>query len=462
MTAKYTQAEEAQKFLEDELCAAVREVVDMSAYAIVMRRTGWDGGEILTLEELGNNPAASRRTSPVSRERIRQIESRAFATIEDKRPSMPTLERTVAVIEENAPLAVTLLSDLLKRHQLTRHDLGLGTICAAMKTFQVNWNLDCRTIGQELFLLPRDQADAIEVVWGLLVEEAQRADFVQVEKISPLKLGTERLLSDLVELGVTTVPTLDWLDQDRQIYWNRDRADRGWNKIINVCRKILTVAPTVPLERLAVAIRRARTTIDLPSIDALARMLGAVGDIDLQDGRVARGSEFRSATLSNADRLMINAARNADTVTTFYNLREALVRQRLSAGHAQLLIATSPLWVPISRGKYRFISNEAQLKQLHLNEGASAEEDRENAECLVELEIRHRHLVIGTHRIDKEVVTPGRWFLRDEMGNDLGIIDVTANTIKGLDSAFKIAGIGVGRFVIIEFSDDQFTATAYY
>ena len=71
-------------FLEDELCAAVKMTVDRSEYAIVMRRTGWDGGEILTLEQLGNDPIAAGRTSPVSRERIRQIERKALAKIQEK------------------------------------------------------------------------------------------------------------------------------------------------------------------------------------------------------------------------------------------------------------------------------------------------------------------------------------------------------------------------------------------
>ena len=81
---------------------------------------------------------------------------------------------------------------------------------------------------------------------------------------------------------------------------------------------------------------------------------------------------------------------------------------------------------------------------------------------MVELEIGHRHLVTGTHRIDENLVRPGQWSLKDEMGNELGKIEVTANMVKGLSAAFAAAGIGVGTFVIIDFSDQQFTATAYH
>ncbi len=87
---------------------------------------------------------------------------------------------------------------------------------------------------------------------------------------------------------------------------------------------------------------------------------------------------------------------------------------------------------------------------------------QESLECLVELEIGHRHLVTGTHRINENFVRSGQWSLKDEKGNDLGKIDVTSNMVKGLSDVFAAAGIGVGTFVIIDFSDEQFMATAYH
>ena len=450
------------KFLEDELCAAVKITVDNSAYAIVVRRTGWDGGEFLTLEELGSNPIASGRTSPVSRERIRQIENKALATIKKKRLSMPILERTVSLIEENAPLAAKTLPSLLERHQLTQRGLGFEAVRAAMKTFHVEWNLAFRSIDQDLFLLPRDRADTIESVWTVLIKEALRRDFVPFEEIVSLNQRTDHLASDVVALGVSNIPTLDWLDSSRRVYWSLDRACRGWNKIINVCRKILTVAPDVPFERLAVAVKRARTIRDNPSPDALTSMLCAMDDFDVQHDVVSRGANFTPDTLSKTDRMMISAARDVGTVTTFLKLREALVRQGVSTGYAQVLMAVTPLWITPSRGKYRFIAKEAQLKEFSLAVPTKADEVQESHECLVELEISHRHLVTGTHRIDENFVRPGQWSLRDEMGNNLGKLDVTANMVKGLNGAFAAARIGVGTFVIIDFSDEQFTATAYH
>ena len=313
-----------------------------------------------------------------------------------------------------------------------------------------------------MFLLPPDKADTIEPVWTFLVEEAERRDFVPLDEIECVNQRAADLASDVVTLGVSNIPTLGWLDRNRRIYWSLERVCRGWNKIINVCRKILTVAPEVPFERLATAVERARTIRDYPSPDALMSMLRAMDDFDVHAGMVSRGANFRLDTLSKTDRLMISAAKDAGTVMTFLKLREALVRQGVSAGHAQVLMVATPLWITPSRGKYRFIANEAQLKEFSLVAPTKDDDIQESLECLVELEITHRHLVTGTHRIDDNFVRPGQWSLRDEMGNDLGKIDVTTNMVKGLSGAFAAVGIGVGTFVIIDFSDDQFSATAYH
>ena len=449
-------------FVEDELCAAVKAAVGTSERAIVMRRTGWDGDRVWTLEELANDPNASGRASPVSRERIRQIESKALEKIRKIRSSTPLLDRAIALIEENAPLATVTLPSLLQRHGITQRGLGYEALSAAMKTFQVEWHLDYSTIGQDTFLLPSDQADEIECSWTILVEAAVDQDFVELDQVANADRHANPLSLDVAASGVSKIPSLGWLDQDRRIYWSLDRVRRGWNKSINVCRKILTVVPEVPLERLNAAVKRARTVRDCPPDDAFMNMLLASEEFEVDDGMVSRGASFGLGTLSNSDRVMIRAAMDAGKVTTFLELREVLVRRGLSTNHAQTLMVLSPFWITTARGKYRFIGKQAQLNEYRLKEPVEVDGVEENQECLIELEVNHRHLVTGNHRIDEDKVKPGQWSLRDEKGNDLGKIDVTERMIKGLNRGLSAAGIGVGTFVIIDFSEDEFAAMMFW
>ena len=450
------------KFLEDELCAALKVAVGTREHTIVMRRAGWDGERVWTLEELANDTAAVGRTSPVSRERIRQIESKAIEKIQRKGISTPILHRAISLIEENAPVATVTLPTLLRKHGLTQRPLGYEALRAAMKTFQVHWDLVYTTIGQDAFLLPSNQADDIECCWTILIEAAINQDYVELDQVVNANRDASALSLDVAVSGVYQVPSLGWLDRERRIYWSLDRIRRGWNKPINVCRKLLTVAPAVPLNRLTAAVKRARTVRDFPPDDTFVNMLLASEEFEIDDGMVSRGASFEVGMLSNTDRVMIRAAMDAGAVTTFLKLREVLVRQGLSASYAQVLMVISPFWITTARGKYRFIGKQAQLKEFQLKEPLELSGLEEYEECLVELEVSHRHLVTGNHRIDEDKVRPGRWTLKDEQGNDLAQIDVTERMIKGLNRSFSTAGIGVGTFVIIDFSGDEFTAKMFW
>ncbi len=375
---------------------------------------------------------------------------------------MPILERAVSLIEESAPMVATNVQNVLERNQLSRYGMKFEAFTKAMKAFQVEWNLACRPIGKEPYLLPLDRANTMETLWTFMDKEADRRDFVPLDTIKNAKQVAADFAPEIVALGVSKVPTLDWLDGSHLVYWSLGRAGRGWNKIINVCRKILTVTPEVPFGRLMKAVKRARTITDYPSSETLMSMLCAIDDVNVQEGMVSRGRGFKPDDLSKTDRLMISVAKDVGTVATFLELREALVQKDVSGGHAEMLVSVTPLWVTMSRGKYRFIANKDQLQEFSLMVPTKDYGDLEMHECLVELEVAHRHLVMGTHRIDENFVMPGHWSLKDQAGNQLGKIEVTANMVKGLNGVFAVAGIEAGTFVKIDFSSQKFIATVIH
>lgn len=445
--------------LEEELCATVRAAVNASAFEIVIKRTGWDGGQTRTLAELANDPRESGLSSPVTRERVRQIERVAMKSIQNLSFPTPILNRTISLIEENAPILASTLPSLLQRHKLTKCGLGLEAISVAMKLFKVEWNLVCTSIGQDLFLLPSDHAEKFEFVWNILIDEGLHRDFVPLDNIRRLDSLTDNLMYDITALGISQIPTLDWLDRRHRIYWAFNRISRGWNKIVNVFRKVLTVAPEVPIKKLVRAVHRAKTTRDCASQDVLEAMLRTLDEFEIKNEIVSRGTNFSPVELSKSEHLMINAARDAGTVTTFLNLRDSLVRQGLSTNHAQVLMITTPFWITTARGKYRFIANESHLDKLPVISPSEQKKSLDSNRILVELLVTHRHVVTGTHRINQNLVKQGEWLLKDQMGNVLGKLEVTLKSIKGLNSVFATASIEAGDSVVIDFSDEKFKAT---
>ena len=331
------------------------------------------------------------------------------------------------------------------------------TLSSAIETFRLGWNVDRRTIGRDFYLLPKDQADQIERYWTILIEKAANKDFVYIDEV----LGVDRDVvpfRDIVESGIHKLPSLSWIDQGRQIYWSLDRLNRGWNKTLNACRKIFTVTSAVSFTRLTVAVQRSRTVREFPPDDAFVSMLLATEEFEVDNGVVFRGASFTPLPLSNIDQVMVNATNDCGTVTTFTELREALVRRGLSTNHAQVKMVLTPFWVTTARGKYRFVGNEAQLTETCRNGSLEVSECEAKQGNYVELEINHRHMVSGNHRIEENAVKPGKWLLRDNEGNNHGEIQVTDKMIRGLNAGLASAGIKVGTFVIIDFSREEFVA----
>lgn len=347
------------EFLEDELFAAVQMSVDSDWHPIVMRRTGWDGGEILTLKGLANHPLASDlKSTGQSINTIRYRHRMSLRSIEQKAWRMPMLERAVSLIKENAPLTAANVRNLLALHQITRSHLGFDALKSAVKTFEVEWNLICRFIGPELFLLPTAKADTIESLWTYMLDVANRRDFVKLHWIECADGRAIDFAPDIERLLSSTSSEMAWLDRERRIYWSLKRANYGRNKSLRVCRKILTAVPAVDFGELYMAVSRTNTVTDYPTREMLMGMVVAAGDFVVCDELVSRSKNFNPVVLGKNDQLVINAAKEVGTVTTFRKLRDVLLCAGCSANNAGALILASPFWTRTTDGGLKFISDE--------------------------------------------------------------------------------------------------------
>jgi len=427
-------------FIEDELCAAIEQSLKSREYQIVLRRTGWDGGEISTLEKLRNEFS-------ISRERVRQIEQKGLDRIQSLNWQTPLLESVLKLVIQKLPVLSQSLSQLLIQNQLSQKGMSFKSFQLALKTFGRGLSFDSIQIGGEEFIVLENETDRIEATFHLLLDEANRHDFVFIQELD--KTSKLNLTYDEIDTGIDRISKLSWVGCNREIYWNKHKVNQGRNKIINTCRKILTVSPTIPIEILLSGLRKVKEIPDDLSADVLEILIQAIDDFELHNDMVSRGPNFSSGQLSNEDKIMIKAAEIAGTIMELRDLRAAVVQQGKTPGVAQLMVSYTPWWTKPSRGQYRFILNENQLKEYN-----SIHCPKENIikESLVELEVTHRHLFTGTHTIKENSIKPGSWPLEDECGNNLGQITVTTHKIKGLNQALEMAGIDVGTYLLIEFS----------
>gem|GEM_PF-6811400 len=341
-------------FIEDELCAAIEQSLKPRDYQIVLRRTGWDGGEISTLEKI-------RKEFSISRERVRQIEHNRLERIQSLNWQTPILERVLKFVEQKLPFQSQSLSQLLIQNKLSRRGLSFKSFQLALKTFGLGLSFDLIQIGGEEFIVLENETDRIEATFHLLLDEAKRHDFVLIQELD--KTSELNLTYDEIDTGIDRISKLSWVGCNREIYWNKHKVNQGRNKIINTCRKILTVSPSIPIEILLSGLRKVKEIPDDLTADVLEILIQAIDDFELHNDMVSRGPNFSPGQLSNEDKIMIKAAEIAGTIMEYRDLKAAVVQQGRTTSVAQLMISYTPWWIRPSRGQHRFIVSENQLKE---------------------------------------------------------------------------------------------------
>lgn len=444
------------EFLEDELLAVVNAAVDPRHQTIFLRRYGWDGGLVMTLEDLGNDPDASGLGHVVTRERIRQIEVKATLGIRRRKFPTPILDRAIAEIIDRAPILITDMSRVLHEAGVTRTKLNLGVLNSAMELLGKEWGEDV-TLDWPI-LAPSDEAEIIEDAWRKMWHVASQHDFASIDDVFVDTMVERSETARVAEMVVAMESAFAWLDRESGIFCSMRRIDRGRCRIIKICRKIFAVTSELSVGRLHQAIRKARTLEDEPSPEILKRILVLDRNFELQGDMVYRSSSFEPGGIRDSDVWMIDAARELGTITHFTSLRRHLVRQGLSSNNAQVLIYRSPLWIAYSRGRYRFVASTEDLDALVLTPDDHSDDIDDEEGTAVEFDVSHRHLVAGTHWFSDADVSRGRWRVFDGEGNDFGAIEVAKNRLSGLRGVFERASVDVGNAVKFSFSEEDKTA----
>ncbi|MCY4444859.1 MAG: hypothetical protein OXC02_00100, partial [Rhodobacteraceae bacterium] len=271
------------------------------------------------------------------------------------------LERVLKFVEQKLPFQSQSLSQLLIQNKLSRRGLSFKSFQLALKTFGLGLSFDSIQIGGEEFIVLENETDRIEATFHLLLDEAKRHDFVLIQELD--KTSELNLTYDEIDTGIDRISKLSWVGCNREIYWNKHKVNQGRNKIINTCRKILTVSPSIPIEILLSGLRKVKEIPDDLTADVLEILIQAIDDFELHNDMVSRGPNFSPGQLSNEDKIMIKAAEIAGTIMEYRDLKTAVVQQGRTTSVAQLMISYTPWWIRPSRGQHRFIVSENQLKE---------------------------------------------------------------------------------------------------
>jgi len=228
----------ASKTLEEELrtlaCWACAEQPARTG----MRYLGWDGLGGATLEQAASEVG-------LSRERVRQIQSRMVNRIETLALKPRLLTEAIKVVCESLPcLAVTAERELRER-RISENPFRAEGVLSAASVLAMEAGFTVRSFGGARVLLREKHADGLD-------------RFVQSAAELCLSQGVGRL-SDLAfegapELKVTLLEQsgqVAWLDETREWFWAPKARS---NRILSRVRQILSTVPDLPLETIRAAL----------------------------------------------------------------------------------------------------------------------------------------------------------------------------------------------------------------
>ena len=467
--------------LDEELCAAVEAAIPENRHRIVYARTGWKGGPILTLEQLASDPARSGHTQRVTRERIRQLEGDGLRRIRARNFGTPVLDRALKEVRDRAPLSVDDVQRVLRETGLSDIGLGFQALNCAAAIFGRNWGAEWSRFAGVEYVHWRDdirdaesfdgphadaatpQPAATDPLRNLLakmlvtrpdlvvLERATKADFVSVRDFEDGSSSESEVSQLVVRMVVHYDPRLEWLDQAKGIFWIRSRARIKWNKTLNVCEKIFSVAGTMKIESLHSALKRTRTVDIVPPIDVFRSMLirNECFTLDGDLVRPARGMNF--SRLNPKDRILLSACQKLGSTVNYTALRDFCVRKGMSSNSASVLIVQSPFLSNVARGYYWFIVDPSEIVLT---------DERESFDgFVIDIDVTDRHLVTGTHRVDRSGLRPGPWTVKTIDGTDLGTIALHGRRLSGLADVLHAASAETGANVSLRFTERDRLAT---
>ena len=452
--------------VDEELEYVVSQVVAPRNRAVLMLRLGWSGQPVRTLKELAGNPKLSRLGRCVTRERVRQIESKGRQAIRRSLNGLcpRRVSDALGLVSESTPIAVDKVPKLLTERGLSHTGLGYSALSTIAELAQTPWKLVRLTSGASSVLVSTEERADYVAALKLLVSSRSQA----FARVTDAVRGT----SEPARAGILLTRLVDvhseyrWLDRDAGLFWS---AARDSNKILFQCRKLYSLADRLHLDEIHGAVQRTRTVSEMPPKHALREMLSQTDWFQIRENYVQLREGISFNTLSKQDHRLVLATRGMGRTVGFAEIRDNLVREGVSSNHAGQHLLFSPFLLRVARGRFRILfdvngpranavrtAREAYPSATNGGDakGSELREDGGSMKATVTtVEISSRALITDRVRVDAEV-PGGRWIVVH--GNEhVGHCTIGSGVVRQLAPALRNGGVRVGDRCRLRFDLDS-------
>jgi hypothetical protein len=339
--------------LEAELAEWVETAVSSPRDArVLLAREGWGGSEPRTLESVSASEG-------LTRERVRQITTKAINTLKETRPTvfMPSLERAFDLLSQMAPCTREAAESRLVELGLAGDRFSVPGLTRAASALGKEMSVQLvRVRGVEWLSSPNDAQVPQQLV--LALQEARRAcggaGALTVHCLSETitqKHG-ELVPEDILREFFDGHPEVVWLDAERS--WFSVRLTSGRNRLENLIHKCLSVCGSLQISELWEATARNRRLLtEPPPLPVLACFCSRVCDLRVEGGLVSSktGPDWRG-TLSGDELIVVELLFELGPACHVDTLWPEAQSRGISRISFWVTLANSPVLVRYGRGIY--------------------------------------------------------------------------------------------------------------
>jgi len=328
-----------------EFLAALTKHSESQCIALSLR-FGWNGERPGTLEE-------AARPLGITRERVRQIETRAKERLPTHALFMPQLDRALLIVEGAAPVPAQRAAALLEEAGVSTSAFSIESLIDTAKMLGRSTGLSFAELPQGRVVLARPQAGMVREAARVARRLAGRAGVASVFQVAgEMGGGSAALEPDDVRKLLQDLSGFDFLNEDW--FWSTDLPARR-NRLSNVTKKILSVASPQTVISIREGVRRFYTyrsksnpryeTLTTPPGNVLSAFYARCPEFKI-DGELvsAKSSLDPKEELGTIDLALVGVLRGVPTgVLDRKSFIEICLKQGLNESTVQTFLTYSPI-----------------------------------------------------------------------------------------------------------------------
>lgn len=238
--------------LEEELKNVASSIKGERDQQIVMKYLGWDGKGKKTLESVAQGYG-------LSRERVRQIytklEKKAKTLIAVKNAEYSKLESALKYITDHLPSGTDQIELGLTREGITKTNFNIEGIESASKLLGKTYDFTILKMNGKHIALSQKDLEIPKIVMSLTKKNIAKSGITNVtDIIEQVNEKMKRNFSeDFIKSIVSAHEDFKWLEKSSGWFWFQSLPR---NRLLNIIRKILSVAYSIDISELRAGISR--------------------------------------------------------------------------------------------------------------------------------------------------------------------------------------------------------------